>query len=70
MMPGVHRLPHTANPRCEYLKTDEGCFWCCQLCDVDRHVCQGCGEHVTHLGNDPATMEPHKCSTLAETGVS
>lgn len=63
----VPRTPHASDPRCVFLKTDDGCFWCCQLCDVDRHVCPGCGEHLTHLNNEvgeDGEVKPHACDTL------
>jgi hypothetical protein len=64
-MPGVHRMPHTRDPRCKFLKTDEGCIWCCELCDHDAHVCAGCGCHVSHLGNDLETGGPHECALVS-----
>lgn len=64
----TNRPPHHPDPRCEFLKTDEGCFWCCAICDTSRHVCPGCGDHLTHLGRevrqDEKEPKPHECFTL------
>lgn len=45
-------MAHPYDPECEYLKTNEGCYYCCHLCDTDMHRCGGCGGAVSHLGND------------------
>lgn len=63
-MPGVHRMPHQRDPRCQHLKTDDGCIWCCGQCDHDAHICTHCGHYLTHLGNDPETGESHDCALV------
>lgn len=68
-VPFIPRLPHARDPRCPHLRTDDGCYWCCELCDVDRHVCLGCGEHLTHLGNyvdADGEVTRHECPTLVD----
>jgi hypothetical protein len=48
-------LPHSPPPpgqSCEWAKTDEGCYWCCDVCNSNRHICPGCGEPLSHLGNE------------------
>jgi hypothetical protein len=37
---------------CERTKTDAGCYWCCGACNYNRHTCPGCGDDLTHLGNN------------------
>lgn len=37
---------------CERIKTDAGCYHCCDACNYDRHTCPGCGTPLTHLGNE------------------
>lgn len=43
---------HARVANCPRLKTDEGCYWCCSACNFDRHTCRGCGDPLTHLGNE------------------
>lgn len=28
---------------------EDGCMWCCSVCNVDRHCCPGCGTTLGHL---------------------
>lgn len=44
-------IPHVYDKDCPLLKTDEGCYSCCDKCNYDRHICGGCGEPLSHLGN-------------------
>jgi hypothetical protein len=41
-------------PNCDHA-VDDGCLWCCEDCNWDRHLCPGCGA----VGN-------HKNQTCAE----
>lgn len=27
---------------------DDGCEWCCRQCNVDQHLCPGCGTVANH----------------------
>ncbi len=27
---------------------DDGCMWCCRACNIDRHLCPGCGTPIGH----------------------
>jgi hypothetical protein len=47
----VMREPHDFDVNCEYLKTDQGCYYCCEACNYDRHICHFCGDNLTHLNN-------------------
>ena len=38
---------HTFDRDCEYLKEGH-CFYCCDLCNYDRHLCHFCGENLNH----------------------
>lgn len=50
------------------------CFWCCEACNYDRHICGGCGQNLRHDGlewhsrlNEPFIPHPdHRryCPTL------
>jgi hypothetical protein len=33
--------------RCQHAP-DDGCEWCCQTCNHDRHLCPGCGTNIGH----------------------
>jgi hypothetical protein len=35
--------------RCQH-DPDDGCQWCCQTCNYDRHFCGGCGTVTGHDG--------------------
>lgn len=39
---------HAPDPNCEYLATDRGCYWCCEVCNTGGHTCPGCGDSTTH----------------------
>lgn len=26
----------------------KGCYHCCRACNLDQHVCPGCGENIPH----------------------
>lgn len=35
--------------KCEHPQTVEyGCEWCCMTCNLDRHMCPGCGTITDH----------------------
>ena len=38
------------HPDCNHAAED-GCMWCCRYCNVDRHVCPGCGTITDHKGS-------------------
>lgn len=44
---GCERRPD----KCDH-PADDGCEWCCMRCNVDQHLCPGCGTVVGH--NDVA----------------
>lgn len=29
-------------------KQGDGCYRCCTLCNIDRHICPGCGKDLNH----------------------
>ena len=33
--------------KCEHA-SDDGCMWCCETCNYDRHYCPGCGTVADH----------------------
>lgn len=50
------------NPsKCQH-EPDDGCEWCCSVCNYDRHLCPGCGTVSNHK------CEPcdEKCAELAK----
>lgn len=54
-------IPKHDRKDCELLKTDSGCYQCCDRCNYDRHTCPGCGDNLTHLNNDSKTGKLHDC---------
>lgn len=40
--PAEHRTPDCRHER------EDGCTYCCEVCNHDDHRCPGCGEPVTH----------------------
>lgn len=58
-MPFVIIPVHDWSRDCEYLKTDDGCYYCCDNCNYATHTCHGCGNTLTHLDNNPKTKKPH-----------
>lgn len=38
-MPRTRKCLHPPN---------EGCYHCCELCNMDEHKCKGCGEQIEH----------------------
>lgn len=58
---GLTMIPeHEPHEECKYRKTDRGCYYCCQYCNHDMHLCGGCGVSLTHLGKDWGTGEVHE----------
>lgn len=48
---------------------DEGCYRCCRLCNIDRHVCPGCGGHIPHEWVAcRECLAEHQASTPSEEG--
>lgn len=47
---------HEFDRDCEYLKTDTGCYYCCDSCNYNTHICHGCGSDLSHLGNEVAEV--------------
>lgn len=37
---------------------NDGCMWCCETCNYDRHICPGCGTIIDH--NDKCCEECEK----------
>lgn len=64
--PGIDALhpfvPTDGVPAALKLHAEEGaCFWCCDRCNLDRHLCRACGENLTHNGRDREGS--HACIT-------
>lgn len=38
-------MPQT--DKCDHGEGD-GCYYCCQTCDLGGHTCPGCGDDTTH----------------------
>lgn len=36
---------------CEH-EAGDGCMWCCQRCNTDRHWCPGCGTVTDHYATE------------------
>lgn len=36
--------------KCDHA-ADDGCMWCCQRCNQDRHWCPGCGTVTDRKGS-------------------
>jgi len=52
---------HDFDPKCPWLKTEFGCYRCCERCNYATHMCGGCGDALTHLDHDIKTLVPHDC---------
>lgn len=39
---------HPYDRDCPRLATPEGCYYCCERCNYDRHLCPGCGDNLPH----------------------
>jgi hypothetical protein len=37
------------------------CYFCCEYCNYDRHVCYSCGDDLRHDGTLFSTREPNPC---------
>jgi hypothetical protein len=51
---------HKFNKDCEFLKKD-GCYWCCERCNYDKHQCPGCGDELKHNGLELSGKEHKGC---------
>lgn len=60
-MPDTKIHPHEPSKDCKFRKTDDGCYWCCSSCNYDDHTCGGCGDNVSHLGNNPDGSKHEGC---------
>lgn len=52
---------HLPNPReCKHLNEEGFCYYCCETCNWDNHVCNFCGEYVNHFDQN-LDHSPHPC---------
>lgn len=41
----------------------DGCAWCCDRCNLDTHMCGGCGMPLAHDGTERDTQLEHDCES-------
>jgi hypothetical protein len=56
-----HYFPES-NPRCKYLEQGH-CYWCCNSCNYNLHVCPLCGDPLDHNGQEwvDGVKSNHSC---------
>jgi len=59
-------------------KPDQGCYYCCDSCNYDRHICHFCGQTLSHENRNGCCMAYckehgdifHECPTGSHRGES
>lgn len=61
-MRNIYPIPeHKPDPgACNYLNSGGSCYWCCDACNLDAHLCYECRDSVNHF-NKNLDHSDHAC---------